>query len=284
MPSRKIFLKARPNNTKLPDEVYSEAKRKIGGKITRSGEPLHGLTDEEERKWLAPLLSVSPDDVGYRKKISNFWSDITILVDVKTGIELEIGMDKSGEPINLSDYIKYRYAQKCPEVAEDEKAVRADPTKKYYILDPESKKVEDYASMELRKKAYKEFLNLTDNKTNADRFNYVFRLALGKNPDVYEQKDKELMMEKLSKESPAIFLSYMDRKNIEMEALIAEAVSFEVVQKFGESFSYTDVLLGNSLETTVAFLSDKKNSELLLAIKQKTKVFADKGRLIPQES
>lgn len=271
MSSRIIFVRRRKNNSKIPDELYSEAKRKIGGKITTTGEPLKGLTPEEEIKWLPSLLATPVNDVGFRKKVNDFWYNIMIIVQQKDGTPLEIGMDATGEPISVGDYIKYRYLLKCPEVASDEKALKSDPTKKYFIYDPAASKIEDYDKMQVKKDSYKKFILITADEKGDDKIKHLFRMLTGKNPDIFDRRDMELALEKISMEDPKRFIQYADNKNLEVESLIAKAVSLEVVHKFGETYRYTDQLLGDSMDSTVAFLIDKKNSELMTTIKQKIK-------------
>lgn len=270
MASRKIFIKRRPNNTKIPDDLYKESTRKIGSKLTSSGEPLTGLTFEEEKKWLSQHLSISPQDVGFRKAVKDFWFNISIVVP-QPGVELEIGLDGSGEPINLLDYVKYRFLMKCPEVADDEQALRSDPTKKYFIDDPVAKKQEKYDSMKQQKEAYKAFILVTSDEKNDTKVKHLFRMLTGNNPDIFERMDIEMALEKISKETPNLFLKYYSNKNLEMEALIAEAVSYEIIHKFGESYRYFDQMIGDNIDSAVAYLMDKKNSETLTVIKQKIK-------------
>lgn len=275
MASRKIYIKRRPNNTKIPDDLYKESTRKIGGKLTSSGEVLRGLTLEEEKKWLAGYLSISPDDVNFRKRVQEFWSNITVVVASGPGTELEIGLD-NGEPLDLMSYVKYRYVMKCPEVGSNEADMRADPTKKYYIEDPVEQKEKKYGSMKKEKEAYKAFILLTSDEKQDVKLKHMFRMLTGNNPDVFERMDMEMALEKLAKETPDLFLKYHENKNLEMEALIAESVSYEIVHKFGESYRYFDQMLGDNMESTVAYLTDKKNSELLTVIKQKVR---EKSRL-----
>jgi len=271
MAERIIYLKARPNNTKLPDDLYKESKRKIGGKLTTSGDPLRGLTTEEEEQLLPSLLAISVNDVGFRKKVNDFWSNISITVDPKLGTELQIGKDSAGNWLSPMDYIKYRYILKCPEVAQNEQKMREDPTKKYFIYDPVEGKIKQHENMNKVKESYKAFIMITSDEKNADRIDHMFRLITGRNPDILDRKDKELALEKIAREEPEVFLRYYGNKNIEMESLIAKAVSLEVLHKFGESYRYFDQMLGDNIESTVAYLLDKKNSEILASVKQKVK-------------
>lgn len=275
MSSRIVFLKRRKNTTKIPDNLYAEAKRKIGGKITMTGEPLKGLTPMEEDKWLPLLLATPVTDVTYRKKVNDFWSNISIIVDNgKDGTKLETGLDDhSKEPISLMDYIKYRYILKCPEVATDEHALKSDPTKKYFLYDPSLAKEQEFVDMELRKTSYREFIIISSDDKNPDRVDHLFRMLTGKNPDIFDKKDKSLELEKISRDRPKEFLKYAGNKNLEMESLIAKAVSLEIIHKFGETYRFGDVLLGDSIDSAVAFINDKRYSEILTTVKQKIKEF-----------
>jgi hypothetical protein len=56
MSKKTVFIYRRPNTTNLPDDVYSEAKRRIGSTYTKSGDILKGLTIAEQKKWLPEIL------------------------------------------------------------------------------------------------------------------------------------------------------------------------------------------------------------------------------------
>lgn len=274
MASRIVHIKRRKNNTKIPDNLYSESKRKIGGKITRTGEPLKGLTPAEEDRWLPLLLATPVNDVTYRKKVNDFWHNISIIVDNgKEGTKLEVGMDESGEPLEIMDYIKYRYLLKCPEVAQDEATLKSDPTMKYFLYDPSGEKKKEFEDMQVKKAAYKEFILVTSDDSKGDKVDHLFRMLTGKNPDIHTLEDKHLALQKEAVERPKDFIQYAENKNLEFESMIAKAVSLEVIHKFGEVYRYTDIMLGDSIQSTVAFLNDKKNSELLTTIKQRIKEF-----------
>ena len=45
---KQVIIKRRPNATNLPDEVYAEAKRKIGSTFSVSGDTNTGLTFGEQ--------------------------------------------------------------------------------------------------------------------------------------------------------------------------------------------------------------------------------------------
>ena len=55
---KQVIIKRRPNATNLPDEVYAEAKRKIGSTFSVSGDTNTGLTFGEQKKKLKSIFKI----------------------------------------------------------------------------------------------------------------------------------------------------------------------------------------------------------------------------------
>jgi len=94
------------------------------------------------------------------------------------------------------------------------------------------------------------------------------------NPGKMTKDEKELQLEELQEDNPLYFLDICKDKNLALTALINEALSAEALRKVGNSILDGDITLGDSMEAAVIFLKDKKNSNVLTAIKAKLKAFA----------
>ena len=113
--SKKVYLRQKEILNHLPKAVRAEAVMRISS-VYVNRQPLKGFTLEEEKKYLVGILDVNPDHVDWPKHSKQFWAELTIPVGF-TGVELEISTDKDGKPVNIMDYIKYRFALKHPHVA-----------------------------------------------------------------------------------------------------------------------------------------------------------------------
>jgi hypothetical protein len=63
-------------------------------------------------------------------------------------------------------------------------------------------------------------------------------------------------------------------KNLELVSLINHCLTTEVLRKVGNSIVDGDVVLGDSMEEAVLFLKDKKNSNVMTALKARIKAFS----------
>lgn len=270
MASRIITIKRRENTTNLPDHVYAESKRRIGSTFTKTGDVRTGLTFPEQKKLMPYILGVSPEDVNFGRAVKDYFRNMTIEVPLE-GVQLEAGLDESGEPLNVMDYVKYKFAFAHPYVAGDEDQIGTNRSYKYYIYDEVQELEEDFQDLEIRKKAYKEFIKLVDNKKKSDM---VIRLYL-ENPTKMDEKRKELFLEQMLEENPDYFFNTVTDKNLETRAFIEECLSLEVLRKVGNSILLGDEKLGDSMEEAILFLKDKKNSSTMTTLKARLQQYAE---------
>ena len=267
--SHLITINRRPNTTNLPTEVYNESKRKLGSVFTAGGDIIRGLTFAEQKQYLPEILGVSPADPEFSRKCREYYLNLTVDVPMG-GLDLEIGLDEDGHPLNVLDYIKYKFACAHPFVVQDESEITGSKRVQYYISDTRKELAEASANLVIRKDAYKEFIKLSDNE---NRMNMVLHVY-GANPKTMTKDEKELTLEELQEDNPIYFLDICKDKNLELTALINEALSAEALRRVGNSILDGDITLGNSMEEAVLFLKDKANSNVLTAVKAKLKAFA----------
>ena len=267
--SHLITINRRPNSTNLPIEVYNEAKRKLGSVFTAGGDIIRGLTFAEQKQYLPEILGVSPADPEFSRRCREYYLNLTVDVPMG-GLDLEIGLDEDGHPLNVLDYIKYKFACAHPFVVQDESEITGSKRVQYYIRDTRKELAEASANLVIRKDAYKEFIKLSDNE---NRMNMVLHVY-GANPKTMTKDEKELTLEELQEDNPIYFLDICKDKNLELTALINEALSAEALRRVGNSILDGDITLGNSMEEAVLFLKDKANSNVLTAVKAKLKAFA----------
>ena len=78
---------------------------------------------------------------------------------------------------------------------------------------------------------------------------------------LYEIKDK----------TPKKFLRIATDKHLELKAEIEEMVSAGVLRKIGNQVIFIDEVLGDTIDDTVVYLKDKKNSGKLTILRAKLK-------------
>lgn len=269
MSSHLITINRRPNNTNLPDEVYAESKRKIGSVYTASGDIIRGLTFAEQKQYLPEIIGISPADSEFSRQSREYYLNFTVEVPIG-GVDLEIGVDEEGHPLNVLDYIRYKFVLAHPHVANNEEDLTGSQRIKYYVSDNRKELAQAKADLTVRKSAFKEFMKLTGSE---ERMNMVLHVY-GYNPSKMTVDEKELQLEELQEDSPEYFIDICTDKNLEMTALINQLLSLEALRKVGNSILDGDITLGDSMEEAVLFLKDKKNSNVLTALKAKLKAFS----------
>ena len=260
-----VFIYRRPNTTNLPDDVYVEAKRRIGSVYTKGGDILKGLTIAEQKKWLPEILGIAPTDAGWSKQARAFFANLTIDVPAE-GVTLNISTDEEGNPINVMDYIKFRFASSHPHVSTDENSSKG----RYFISDPQKEEAAAVADTRLRKDAYKQLILLSE---DADKSIQVLK-AYGINTDGLTAQQIELELEDLLEDNAAEFIRVCTDKNLETVSFVWDCIERGVLRKSGNTFLFGDEVLGDDMEQCVRFLNNKKNSSMLLDIKAKLKAFS----------
>lgn len=267
--ARTVVLKRKANVTNLPDHVYAEAKRKIGSTFSKNGDTLTGLSFQEQKKYLPGIIGTDHKDVNFQKEVKKFYQNMTVTIEQR-GTDLEIGLDEEGEPLNLMDYIRYKFACAHPYVAKDEMEMKTNRSYKYYIYDTEIEKVKKLSNVKRRKEAYKEFIKLSADKSKVNQLLMVY----GYSPKTMDEAQKEITLENELEGNPNQFLDYARDKNIQHQAFIQDCISNEVLRRVGNTYLNGDESIGDSLEAAVLYLKDKKNSEVYTTLKARLKTFS----------
>ena len=264
--SKKVYLRRQPLEGHLPKAVRADATTKLSS-VYVNRQPLKGLSSEEEKKYLNGILDVSPDHVEWPKHSKAFWADMTIPVGF-TGIELETGKDENDNPLNIMDYIKYRFAIAHPYVALTEKEMNEDVRKRFYIQDLSREDKEKNNEIQFKKDADKEFIKLSASEKNMAR---VLRLMTNSNPDRMTSDQIENALYEIKDKTPKKFLRIATDKNLELKAEIDEMITAGVLRKIGNQVIFIDEVLGDTMDDTVIHLKDKKNSGKLTILRAKLK-------------
>jgi hypothetical protein len=267
--SKKVFLRRQEVNNHLPKAVRAEAITKLSS-VYVNRQPLKGCTPAEEKELMQEILDVSPEHVDWPKHSKTFWAELTVPVGF-TGVELEVGLDESGKPLSIMDYLKYKFALKHPYVALTKEEMESDFNKRFYIQDLSREDKVKNNGIQFKKDADKEFIKLSGNPKNMRR---VLRLLSNTNPARMTDEQVENSLYELKNAKTKKFLKIAKDKNLEIKAEIEEMVSASVLRKIGNQIIFIDEVLGNTLEDTVVYLKDKKNSGTLTILRAKLKELA----------
>ena len=244
MASKKIFLRRKDVDSFLPQELRAEAVMKLSS-VFVNRQPLKGFDYEDEKKYLNGILDVDPANHEWPKFAKTFWADMTIPVGFE-GVELEIGKDESGNPIQIMDFIKYNFALRHPHTALSKEEMDKDYKKRFYIQDTSKDDLKKNIQVQFKKDADKEFIKLS-------------------------REQIENMLYDVKEKQPKKFLKIATDKQLSMKAEIEEMVSAGILRKIGNQIVFIDEILGDTLENAILHLKDKKNSSKLTILRAKLK-------------
>tara|TARA_A100001201_G_scaffold61059_2_gene58300 strand:- start:1167 stop:1979 length:813 start_codon:yes stop_codon:yes gene_type:complete len=264
--NKKVYLRRKDLGGHLPKAVRAEAKTRLSS-VYVNRQPLKGFGPEDEKKYLQGILDVSPEHVDWPKHSKRFWADMTIPVGF-TGVELEIGKHEDGTPISIMDFIKYNFAIRHPYVGLTKEEMNSSVTKKFYIQDLSREDKVKNNSIKLKKDADKEFIKVSSDLKNMKR---ILRLMSSTNPDRMTEDQIENSLYELKNSNPKKFVRIATDKNLELRAEIDEFVSAGVLRKIGNQVIFIDEVLGDTVEDTIVYLKDKKNSGKLTILRAKLK-------------
>lgn len=253
----------------LPTKVMNESKITIGSHFEPNGRgPLRGLSREEEDKYLPRILGADPKEPTYRQKVQEFWATMSIPVPVG-GAVLDITVDEQGEPYNLEDWIRYKWAQKHRYVASNKLEMDKDPRKKFYIRDPEEDTRRKNASIQVQKQADIEFIKASQDPEKGRRIIRIMNNVI--NPDVLSDSQVENELFELKNNEPARFLTVAKDKKLDTKAEIQSLVTAQILRKVGQQIIYIDQVIGDTMDDAVAWYTNPKNSTIVTDLKAKLK-------------
>ena len=264
MISRKIKLKRKEIvRFGLPPELKDEKICNLGGYNDSNGNPSRPFTYEEEDKWMPEIVGLKVTDPGFRSAVTHWYKNLTIKIKPE-GVNLEIGLDSAGNPVNIEDYLKYQFAKQHPWTAKTKEELGADHLQ-FYFEDPESENIAKGAKLEVTSKAYVEFAKLDEDE---DKMDWVLRTVISKFTDLGSLSEltklsidkKKLKIAEVIQKDPSYFLEVMNDKDLIYKAEIASMVEAGVLMKEGNKYLNGTENLG-SLEGTIAFLKDGNNSQ-----------------------
>ena len=99
----------------------------------------------------------------------------------------------------------------------------------------------------------------------------VFRLMGNQNPDRLTDMEIENYLYKIKGATPDKFIRICTDKHLKMKSEIEEMLTAEILRRIGNQIIYQDEVLGDTLQDTVIFLNDKKNSGQLTTLRAKLK-------------
>lgn len=270
MSKRIVYIRRVEQNdkTRLPKDLLQESKRPLGPSFNKYGQILRGLELDEEKVIMPEIVNISPNDPTFSKACENFWNNISIPIPAGRGVELNISLKENGYPEAPLDYLKYRFAQKHKLVAASEDDLsNKNTTAMYVIFDPVAQTEKQVSQLKTRNTAKLKYLEIIENTEKMDAVLAV--LTSYKNPKVLSPEEKCLIIERKSNEDPEKFIKTVEDPNLVHKSFIYKAINAGVLTETGTRITYEDKVLGEDLDSTIAFIKSKQGSQIRVQIEGK---------------
>ncbi len=272
-----IFL---PNKNEFKEDVinkissgWKKGTRDVVRGLSRNAiyvneEGLEKIVNEEEL-YLTTVIGSTSTSEQWEARVKEYWADYSIPVSLVKGIELEIGFNPDGTPINLDGYISFNYASSKANVAttKDELDNKESEIFDYFIVDKyeeEQEKREKFLAMSKINRQYMKLI-VSDNPQDKEKINYILEIMGGPEgtgmqlhtsiDDVNRQMLLEICKNKFSEK----FSDLANDPNLATKALIRRAVFAGKISKEGQAFFMMDQRIGSSEKEAIGYLDNANN-------------------------
>lgn len=231
---------------------YKNCFSTIGGYFTRSGAVYTGLTPEDETR-LEEALSLP---AGKLSKQSTFWDTFSIKLGAKEAIiDTDIPFEE----------LQYLYLKSHKDVANGFKNIK--PNHKYVLINKENEAVEVNSFNKIKREAIREF-----DKMSLEDMRKCLRLFGYKSDTMSNELVESRLFDIVEKEPKRFINKWVDNKSRNTEALIEQAISKNILRKNRNVYYYGTETIGRSIDEAVEFFDNKKNQDLVIAIKNEIEV------------
>lgn len=263
---KQVQIIRREAKSHLPVPVRANSVKTLASIFSEKG-PLKGVDGEEEERLLSQLLQKNPKEPDFHKSCREYWIDLRVKV-YSEGKVLNISKDEKGNPLNIEDYLIYKWAKRHKLVANDKEEMERDSLKQFYIRDPEIEEKRQNKTVKTKRDAYKEFTKIAE---KPDKMKMLIQVLSDADVDSMSPTQIENYIEELIEDNPSRFVKVVTDKSLEMKAFLVKLISANIIRKIGNSIYFGEEKLGDTMDDTVTYLNDKKNSETYLMLKEKLK-------------
>lgn len=260
-----VKLIIKKNNQWSGVYLYKGCFKGVGPYWTKSGKVYTGLTPEDARRL--------EKEIGYDENElapgSKFWDTFFIKID---GSKKTKKGDPIGDGIPYVDIntdtpygeLQYLHALGHKRVAVGKSDLK--PGTEYILINEDEEARKSNIEAKKRRESSREFEKMT-----LDDMRKALRL-FGKNSRDMSNEVVEDTLFNISEKMPEQFLGkWVNNKNREIQFLIEEAVSKNIIRKSRSVYYYGTDIIGNSLQDAIANLSDKNMSDLRATIEEEIK-------------
>ncbi len=213
---------------------------------TRSGNLYTGLTAEDAER-LEKEIGYQP---GQLSPSSSFWDTFAIKIGKKDVI---LDTDRP------EDELKYIFLKNHKRVANGLNKITA--ATDYVIINKDSEAEEANKINKIKREAYREM-----DKMSIEDMRKCLRLYGIKSDTMSNELVEAKLTEQIESSPKTFMMKWVENPNKEINYVIEEAVAKNIIRKNRAQYYFGTDLIGNGLEDVIAYLKDKKNQDIKLAI------------------
>ena len=245
-----VELKIKKKNPWIGLVKYRHCFDYIAPYFTRSGSIYTGLTPEDE-KYFEKALGY---EEGHLAKTSDFWTTFSVKIGART-LLLDDSIPRQAM------IIKFLSGHKRVATSLD----KLDAGKDYLLINREAEAIEQNKQNKLRRDAIKEF-----DKLSLDQMRQCLRL-FGMSADrMSNELVESTLFNMIDKQPKKFFDKWINNKAKDTEFLLEQAIAKGVIRKDKTHYFYGTDMFADSLDEAIAYLDNKKNQDLKLAIINET--------------
>lgn len=223
----------------------------VGPYYTRSGSIYTGLTQEDARR-LEKELGL---EEGTLNPTSDYWTTFAVRLGAK---DLILNTER---PL---DELQYLFLKNHKRVALGMSNVN--PSKDYVLINSDAEAEQANKRNKTKREAYVEL-----DKMSIEDMRKCLRLYGMKSDTMSNELVEAKLTEQIEKSPEAFLLKWVNNPNKEMNYLVEEAIAKNIIRKNRTQYFFGTDMIGNGLDDVIDYLKDKKNQDILLAIKAEVK-------------
>ena len=170
---------------------------------------------------------------------------------------------KYATPINIEDYILYRYCLEYSHVANSIEEVNNSPRIRFYLYSDQERTNLIKKQHSVNKKAITYYLEIIEDKDKVENMIYALNkahLLL----DAKTKEDKEIIIEDAYKQAPIKFIEAYENKSLQTIAMIEKLIASGILRRLPNtgaivnSMDATDII-GNTIADAVSYMTNDSN-------------------------
>lgn len=223
----------------------------VGPYWTRTGNIYTGLNEEDARRLEKELGY----EEGKLNPSSEFWTTFAVQLGKR---DLILDTNKP------YDELKYLFLKNHKRVADGMNALN--PSKDYLLINKDSEAEETNKRNKVKRDAYREL-----DKMSIEDMRKCLRLYGMKSDSMSNELVEAKLSEQIESAPDKFIMKWVNNPNKEMNWMIEEALSKNILRKNRAQYYFGTDLIGNGIEDVIAYLKDKKNQDILISIKNELK-------------